>query len=1205
MCVRDHDGTHNKQRESIAVGGCCQSLFSSAVGTPAVVALQFLAYLAGDMTGEQHPPPEAVRRDSRSRAGSPPPPTSPLEPLRVPRRSSSQQVPPLPPRPSSDDERLIRLALHTNPFFTCLDEEQIQAFIKSARLMSYPPGQPIILEGCVDRDDDDIDDSDDGWDGEEKNVGETDGSTVSSATLSIEIIEGPADAEEEEEVLLEEEEEEEGHLRSDLRSANWEFDDDAHTRRKSMDDSVHESLCDDSKDGDESATNARSPASAKPLTDGPSPSKDPGPSSSQSSETPPSAEALEEERLALDGQGLDDDELVLDPDNDDDEHLYDDSGPVHPPQPPQSSVPRAVYIVRSGRADVYYRHVNPAALGPGTLFGEGGFLFGRPHAASVVASRGGTGHSRYEPLECWVIEARDFRNHVLPASPSMKRLFQQHANRRDSHNRPYLTLADFAQAVAARDDASSSSSEISSSSVASNSVGSSLDPLASLRIANAYHIFQPHPNHSLPQKSTNPNSNAVVPQRIYLPDFCLFHLLMARPDPEVDMAFLLMDRRRTGQIRLDDLQAFLRPVDPDVDFRGEFFRRYFGSDGSGRIRHPEFPQFLGDLQRELGQQAFLRAVHDRGMDGYVDAKTFVRVLRKSCGWRLPPGVSDRLENVYCQSPTKAGEAAAAAAVRAGSYRGDSVQDVVKSAEAGVWADMEQREKNLGMRSFGYGDFLAFQEVLALLPAICHLIDTAQQIKRGPVSPDDFKVASRVLGLGGRLSRRQVDVVFTLFDLDRDGFVSHEDAVSVCGIDVARRLVAVKGRNGLLTFAPPPECPPPTQPTGISASATGAVLSVLQLFGLTMAASSLGVLALSPLELVKTRLMNQRIMIESGSGRFLERGRLYRHSFDCVRQVLRTEGAFGLYRGLTPQLLGVAPEKAIKLQVNQLLRQVFASTTDGGGTGEAGDPRSINLPLEVLAGAGAGACQLLVTNPMEVLKTRLILQGETAQLLRQQGEAPPPSQTLRGMVRELGFPGLYRGALACLLRDIPFSAIYFPAYALCKNALAELHDDDNNNNGSSHRQQASRFDLLAAGTLAGIPAAFFTTPCDVIRLRLQAEPRPGDAAYAGIRDCASQILANEGTSAFFRGATARVLRIAPQFGIALLAYEQFAQGLGVSNAASPPTNAPVDPRDYRTAFPTSALRPKTDDMDGFMRHYGVVVAPSSSSSPSSLDVRRER
>ena len=42
--------------------------------------------------------------------------------------------------------------------------------------------------------------------------------------------------------------------------------------------------------------------------------------------------------------------------------------------------------------------------------------------------------------------------------------------------------------------------------------------------------------------------------------------------------------------------------------------------------------------------------------------------------------------------------------------------------------------------------------------------------------------------------------------------------------------------------------------------------------------------------------------------------MYRNSFDCFKKVIRHEGVTGLYRGLVPQLMGVAPEKAIKLTV---------------------------------------------------------------------------------------------------------------------------------------------------------------------------------------------------------------------------------------------------------------------------------------------------
>lgn len=71
-----------------------------------------------------------------------------------------------------------------------------------------------------------------------------------------------------------------------------------------------------------------------------------------------------------------------------------------------------------------------------------------------------------------------------------------------------------------------------------------------------------------------------------------------------------------------------------------------------------------------------------------------------------------------------------------------------------------------------------------------------------------------------------------------------------------------------------------------------------------------------------------------------------------------------------------------------------------------------------------------------------------------------------------FVEIFQGAKACFLRDIPFSAIYFPAYAHSKAALA----DENGYN--------SPLSLLAAGAIAGVPAASLVTPADVIKTRLQ-------------------------------------------------------------------------------------------------------------------------
>ena len=60
------------------------------------------------------------------------------------------------------------------------------------------------------------------------------------------------------------------------------------------------------------------------------------------------------------------------------------------------------------------------------------------------------------------------------------------------------------------------------------------------------------------------------------------------------------------------------------------------------------------------------------------------------------------------------------------------------------------------------------------------------------------------------------------------------------------------------------------------------------------------------------------------------------------------------------LIQVAPEKAIKLAMNDLVRGRFK------------DPKTGEIPLyaEIIAGGTAGGSQVLFTNPLEIVKIRL-------------------------------------------------------------------------------------------------------------------------------------------------------------------------------------------------------------------------------------------
>ncbi|KAG5652442.1 hypothetical protein H0H81_004986 [Sphagnurus paluster] len=239
--------------------------------------------------------------------------------------------------------------------------------------------------------------------------------------------------------------------------------------------------------------------------------------------------------------------------------------------------------------------------------------------------------------------------------------------------------------------------------------------------------------------------------------------------------------------------------------------------------------------------------------------------------------------------------------------------------------------------------------------------------------------------------------------------------------------------------------------------------------------------------------------------------LYKNSIDCARKIFRNEGFLGFYRGLGPQLIGVAPEKAIKLTVNDLIRA------------RATDPETgrIKLGWELVAGGTAGGCQVVFTNPLEIVKIRLQIQGEAAKV---EGAAPKGAVHI---IRQLGILGLYRGSSACLLRDIPFSAIYFTAYSHLKKDV--FHEGYNG-------KQLSFLETLAAAGIAGMPAAYLTTPADVVKTRLQVEARQGQTHYKGLRDAFVKIYKEEGFRALFKGGPARILRSSPQFGFTLLGYE---------------------------------------------------------------------
>lgn len=264
-------------------------------------------------------------------------------------------------------------------------------------------------------------------------------------------------------------------------------------------------------------------------------------------------------------------------------------------------------------------------------------------------------------------------------------------------------------------------------------------------------------------------------------------------------------------------------------------------------------------------------------------------------------------------------------------------------------------------------------------------------------------------------------------------------------------------------------------------------------------------------------------------------------------------------GAAVNLALVTPEKAIKLAANDFFRQQLTKTGKG-----------LSVFKEMLAGCGAGMCQVVITTPMEMLKIQLQDAGrlaaqhrmprilassklaQTNSVLSRCYNVVPSSaaqtvsatQIAKDLLHREGIQGLYKGLGATLMRDVPFSIVYFPLFSNV-NRLGKRSEDD----------VAPFYWSFLAGCVAGSTAAVAVNPCDVVKTRLQSLSKgANEETYNGVLDCVSKIMKKEGPSAFLKGAGCRALVIAPLFGIAQVMYfvgiGEFILSQGSFNLQSP-------------------------------------------------------
>uniref|UniRef100_A0AAY4DSQ9 EF-hand domain-containing protein n=1 Tax=Denticeps clupeoides TaxID=299321 RepID=A0AAY4DSQ9_9TELE len=564
-------------------------------------------------------------------------------------------------------------------------------------------------------------------------------------------------------------------------------------------------------------------------------------------------------------------------------------------------------------------------------------------------------------------------------------------------------------------------------------------------------------------------------------EFFAFESVLCAPDALFMVAFQLFDRTGKGAATFEDVKQVFgqTTIHRSIPFNwnSEFVQLHFGKDRQKRLNYGEFTQFLLEMQLEHARQAFVQ--RDKARTGTITGLDFRDIMVT-----IRPHMLTRF-----------------------------VEECLVAVAGGSTSHQV---------SFSY--FNGFNSLLNNMELIRKIYTTLAGSRRDvQVTKEEFIIAAQRFG---QVTPMEVDILFQLADLSEP-----RGRVGLADIDMIAPLEEGSLPYNLAEVQRQVRLEKEKLPHALR------VAESAYRFMLGSVAGAVGATAVYPIDLVKTRMQNQRT-----SGSFVDE-LMYKNSFDCFKKVVRYEGFSGLYRGLVPQLLGVAPEKAIKLTVNDFVRGK-TMTKDG----------TVPLPAEILAGGCAGGSQVIFTNPLEIVKIRLQVAGEIT---------TGPRVSALSVIRDLGFFGLYKGAKACFLRDIPFSAIYFPCYAHTKASLA----DEEGRVGPGK--------LLLAGALAGMPAASLVTPADVIKTRLQVAARAGQTTYSGVIDCFWKILREEGPLAFWKGAGARVFRSSPQFGVTLVTYEVLQRWFYVDFGGQKPSGSQPPPRS-RISLPA----PNPDHIGGF-------------------------
>ncbi|CAK9833934.1 Mitochondrial folate transporter/carrier [Anthophora retusa] len=287
------------------------------------------------------------------------------------------------------------------------------------------------------------------------------------------------------------------------------------------------------------------------------------------------------------------------------------------------------------------------------------------------------------------------------------------------------------------------------------------------------------------------------------------------------------------------------------------------------------------------------------------------------------------------------------------------------------------------------------------------------------------------------------------------------------------------------------------------------------------------LMLHPLDLIKTRFA-----VSDGHSRV---GPQYKNLQSAVKEIVNTEGMKGLYRGVTPNVVGSGGAWGCYF---------LFYTTIKTWIQEGDSKKPLGPSTHMSAAAEAGVLTLLLTNPLWVIKTRLCLQyideKNLPETLRYNGLV----DAAKKIYKTEGWRGFYRGFVPGIF-GVSHGAIQFMVYEELKNWY-------NNYLNVPIDTKLSTWEYIFFAAVSKLIAAATTYPYQVVRARLQDHHHN----YRGSVHCIESIWRFEGWRGFYKGLSANLARVTPATVITFVVYENVSHYLQDRKATNEERTLPI-------------------------------------------------